>query len=112
VLQEGAVIALRKLDQFRAGTSFVAWMGRIVQYVALNHARRRRRLPVTMGEHDDVAGGPVPVPRTMPSGLGELPIDQIAFDDDVVSALDGLVADARACLLLRTRAGGTHGARA
>ncbi|MBT8485493.1 MAG: RNA polymerase subunit sigma-70, partial [Phycisphaerae bacterium] len=40
VLQEGALIALRKLDQFDPDTSFFAWMGRIVRYVALNQARR------------------------------------------------------------------------
>ncbi len=45
VLQEGAMIALAKLDKFDPDTNFLAWMGRIVRYVALNHARRRRRRP-------------------------------------------------------------------
>jgi len=47
VLQEGAMIALGKLDQFDADTSFVAWMGTIVRFVALNHARRRQRAPMS-----------------------------------------------------------------
>ena len=43
VLQESAMIALRKIDQFDPSTSLVAWCGRIVTNVARNHARRNRR---------------------------------------------------------------------
>ena len=41
VLQEAALIALRKLHDFDPDTSFTAWMGQIVRFVALNHGRRR-----------------------------------------------------------------------
>src|SRR5262249_54943115 len=40
VLQEAAVVALSKLDQFNPATSFTAWMGQIVRFVALNESRR------------------------------------------------------------------------
>ncbi|HLQ38290.1 MAG TPA: sigma factor, partial [Planctomycetota bacterium] len=43
VLQEAAVIGLQKRDQFTPGTSFTAWLGRIVRFVAQNHRRRERR---------------------------------------------------------------------
>jgi len=101
VLQEGAIIALRKLDRFQPGTNFVAWMGRIVHYVALNHARRGRRQPVPMGERDAPAAAPA-ARAAAPSGRGELPVDQAVFDDEVMAALDALTPEARSCLLLRT----------
>jgi RNA polymerase sigma-70 factor (ECF subfamily) len=101
VLQEGAMIALRKLDQFDPDTSFIAWMGRIVRYVALNQGRRQRRratvgldpdtLPITAGPADAAA-----------SARGELIADQRAFDDDVLHALRSLEDTARSCVLLRT----------
>ncbi len=104
VLQEAAVIALRKLDQFDPETSFTAWMTQIVRYVALNFARRRSR-------HDAVAVDPVHLDETvaaktrdLPLGLtsgGELETDQAGIDDELVAALGKLEADARACLLLR-----------
>src|SRR6267142_2524601 len=43
VLQEAAMIALGKLSQFDPASNFVAWMGQIVRFVALNHSRRRNR---------------------------------------------------------------------
>ena len=58
VLQEAAVIALRKLDQFDPDTSFPAWMTQIVRYVALNHARSRSR-------HDTVAVDPLQLDETI-----------------------------------------------
>src|SRR5205085_11053883 len=41
VVQEAAVVALRKIDEFDPRTSFAAWAGQIVRFVALN-ARRGR----------------------------------------------------------------------
>jgi DNA-directed RNA polymerase specialized sigma24 family protein len=43
VLQNAAVIGLKKLESFERGTSFVAWMGQIVRNVARNRARQVRR---------------------------------------------------------------------
>ena len=43
ILQEAALLALGKLDTFRPGTSFGAWMGQFVRYLALNHRRKRER---------------------------------------------------------------------
>jgi len=105
VLQDAAMIALDRLDRFDARTNFVAWMSRIVRYVALNHRRgRRRRIsrshdPVLLDGNEAPRQGPaVPAVRSD----GGIHRDQAEFDDSVVRALDGLSATARACLLLRT----------
>ena len=102
VLQEGAMIALRKLDQFDPETRFVAWMSRIVRYVALNHARRRQRSPGGIAEPDNFTETKTAVHRFPMNARGELVVDQDSFDDDVLAALGGLDDTARACLLLRT----------
>src|SRR5688572_23487851 len=43
VLQEAAVIGLRKLSDFDPATNFAAWMGGIVRNVARNQARKNIR---------------------------------------------------------------------
>lgn len=108
VLQDAAVIAMSKFSEFDPSTSFTAWGGRIVRYVALNAARKRTRQravsvsidPVDLDRHprsfDD---------RHTATGIdqrGELTIDQSAFDDNVRDALMELRPTARACLLMRT----------
>ena len=105
VLQEAAVIALEKLDQFDPQTNFPAWMGRIVRFVALNHGRRRSNMPaahldpVTLdrsaSSKREAAGAPL-------NNRGQIPPDQEDFDDRLMSALNMLDETARACLLRRT----------
>ena len=110
VVQEAAVLALERLEQFRPGTNFRAWMAQMVRFVALNHARRQQKHR-NVGEV--VAGlGPVSpssLGTTMPKASdlrlgqkGELPEDQAHFDDRLVMALNSVNDVARACLLLRT----------
>ncbi len=43
IVQDAALVALRKLGDFTAGTSFVAWMSQIVRLTALNHVRKSNR---------------------------------------------------------------------
>lgn len=119
VLQDAAVIGLGKLADFTPGTSFIAWMGQIVRYVALNQRRRRARRrtsaadPAMLDETRDGAaearaGGGPGAGRGAPSAVGAVTSrgtvaeGQAAFDDAVVAALDALPETARACLLLRT----------
>jgi RNA polymerase sigma-70 factor (ECF subfamily) len=102
VLQESALIALKKLGSFDARTDFPAWMSRIVRYVALNHARRRAARggaidPAVVSERPSPpAAAPPPA-----SARGELNPDQQSFDDRVMGALGRLEETARACLVLR-----------
>lgn len=112
VLQESAVIALKKLEQFDPDTSFVAWMGQIVRFVALNQGRKLGRSKTTsvdpeLMQHHAAAGsdGTVPAPVT---SNGRVVADQTSFDDRVLAALRTLDETARACLLLRTVTGRSY----
>jgi RNA polymerase sigma-70 factor, ECF subfamily len=106
VVQEAALLALEKLDQFEVGTNFRAWMAQMVRYVALNHARRRQKHRAAPIEAVD-ADVPLAASATTGGNLhlgprGQLPADQQAFDDRLLSALNSVGEVARACLLLRT----------
>jgi len=110
VVQEAAIIALGKLDQFQRGTNFVAWMGQTVRYTALNLARRSRRHLKTVTDpvllEADAVGSPrrsaaAPPPLRLTAQVA-MPSDQPAFDDRIVRALGSINETARACLLLRT----------
>lgn len=92
-VQEAALIAMEKLDRFDADSNFVAWMGSIVRYTALNHARRSGRDTTATRVED---ANPSARPLTSAS-------DQI--DPRFASALDVLDPIARACLVLRTMNG-------
>ena len=108
IVQEAALVALRKLEQFAPGTNFVAWMSQIVRLTALNHVRKSsRQNTVPTNPHTlDRAGMPTPAPLASTgravSRDGRLSQAQVDFDDEVVSALAGVGEVARACLLLRS----------
>ena len=99
VLQEAALIALRKLEEFDPATAFTAWMRQIVRYVALNKARRRAQ-DKGVSIDPETLNGKVHRPARL-TGRGELPGGQEAFDDQTLAALRELDETARACLLLR-----------
>ena len=111
VLQDAAVIALEKLDQFDPSTRFSAWMGQVVRNVALNLARKGRR-QATRATEPEVLGALLVGPGATseaaldaagPVGAaGELLPDTGEFDDRVRAALEGLDPVPRATLLLRT----------
>lgn len=101
VLQEAAVIALGKLDEFDPSTSFDAWMAQIVRFVALNAARKVYR---RSSHHEQQApeGHASAVRHESPlSADGSLGEDRGSFDDRVLAALLSLPEQARICLLLR-----------
>ncbi len=107
ILQEAAIVALSKLDQYRPGTNFSAWMGQTVRYVALNQSRKERRrrgqpLDETIGEAASSATDAARRDTLALSARGELPVDQRDFDDRILKALSAASETARACLLLRT----------
>jgi len=92
ILQEAALLALGKLDTFRPGTSFGAWMGQFVRYLALNQRRKRERRRRALD-----AEGPVPI-STASQPLGPHSL----FDRNVARALAELSEAQRTCLLLKT----------
>ncbi len=106
VVQEAAVSALERLDQFEPGSNFKAWMCQFVRFTGANHRRKKYRRqaiplePEITGQHAAIDGG-----QAEPAGLtsdGKLPEGQSMFDDRVVAALETISDTARACLLLRT----------
>ncbi len=106
VLQDAAVIALRKLGDFDPATSFTSWMAQIVRYVALNAGRRRARRR-SIGRIDEEQ---IEEPRSaslerngpLVANPGELARYRESFDDRVLAALNTLDDNVRTCLLLRT----------
>lgn len=99
-LQEAAVIALSKLDQFDPDTSFTAWMGQIVRFTGLNQ-RRRAYSRSAAGTIDADRANPRAPESSPVDARGNLEPDQGSFDDHVVAALNELGETARSCLLLR-----------
>jgi RNA polymerase sigma-70 factor, ECF subfamily len=103
VVQEAAVVAMDKLHEFdpdHPSTSFVAWMGQIVRYTALNEHRRKRResakvvRPENPGEF--IEGG---IDAGRPGGVDTA---VATFDSEVQAALSVLDETARACLVMKT----------
>jgi RNA polymerase sigma-70 factor (ECF subfamily) len=92
VVQEAAVVALRKLDEFDPSTSFAAWAGQIVRFVALNE---RRRL-IRSGRHEaaGVAADSV--------GAAAGSVTEADLKQKLAAAVGTLDDTARACLLMRT----------
>ncbi len=107
IVQEAALIALRKLDEFTAGTNFTAWMSQIVRLTALNHVRKSTRhntLPTDPLTLDRASAAPVagPDPAAAVTSQGRLLAQQQDFDDQMLAALASVGEVPRACLLLRT----------
>ncbi len=105
VMQESAIVGLRKLDQFDPDSNFVAWMGSIVRFVALNLARSARRRPACATEPgvlQALAVDASPAPDGTLNARGGFDADQLGFDDDVTRSLMRLDEIPRICLLLRT----------
>lgn len=98
-VQEAAVIALGKIDQFEPGTNFQAWMGRIVRNVALNMARKESKRRASSGDADLLKAQPTS------DELGNVTNSEInssiLTDARLKSALESVGDVARACLLLR-----------
>ncbi len=111
VVQEAAMIALSKLDQFEAGTNFTAWMAQMVRNVAMNVGRKeKRRAGISLNAGDAIELEDRAAPWTgVGAGLGAvsgyLSEQQTHFDDRVLHALEEMSATARACLLLKTLEG-------
>jgi RNA polymerase sigma-70 factor (ECF subfamily) len=92
IVQEAALLALGKLDSFEPGSSFAAWMGQYVRFVALNHRRKSERRKRALE-----AESPSLQPRVAPP-----PTEPDMFDRNVSDALASLSEAQRTCLLLKT----------
>lgn len=107
IVQEAAIIALEKLDEFEPGTNLVAWLAEIVRRCALNYRRKTQNRKTYAADPASL----VQLAHASEFGLtaspiadqtGDLLAHQSAFDDEMTVALGRLSHDARCCLLLRT----------
>jgi RNA polymerase sigma-70 factor (ECF subfamily) len=88
-VQEAAVIALGKIEEFNPTTNFIAWMGQIVRFVAMNSARtsaRRERI-LRQNASDDLQHDAAEQAWGLSPAMS--------------TALETLEPTVRACLLLR-----------
>lgn len=93
IVQEAALLALGKLDTFRPGSSFPAWMGQYVRYLALNWRRKSQRRQRALDAEGPSLLPQAPTPPHDPQAL---------FDRNVTQALATLSESQRTCLLLKT----------
>ena len=106
VVQEAALVALNKLDQYRPGSNFAAWAGQIVRNVAFNRARSERRRRSTafsatmLSEHHDTAEQAGRREASSAGRIGNL--EENEFHRQLIRALSDVQEIPRACLLLRT----------
>jgi len=91
IVQEAALVGLRKREEFVEGTQFEAWMGQITRNLALNARRTRRRRADSrerLAQHD-AARSPAPPSTDGPP------------DGALMAGLDELEEIPRICLVLR-----------
>jgi RNA polymerase sigma-70 factor (ECF subfamily) len=109
VVQEAAMIALAKLDEFDPATSFVAWMGQFVRYTALNQGRKSRRIRA-VGSAPDAHHEPMPFTQAHHDQVVPLVGAVDGFDAELAQAIAMLDEKVRTCLLLRTVRGLSYAA--
>lgn len=107
LVQEAAIVALKRLDDYEPGTNFLAWMGKIVRMHALNWRRKQsgRRTsaadPSDLDQSRPAAEQPTHEPIIQEASAGEFTSIQESFDDALLGSLQQLEQIPRACLLLR-----------
>jgi RNA polymerase sigma-70 factor (ECF subfamily) len=103
VVQEAAIIAFRKLDEFQPGSNFSAWLAEIVRRCAANYTRKVNHRRTFAADPHILDQESLPPGRPMPvlDAVGEMLETQSEFDDEMLRALSLLSSDARCCLLLR-----------
>lgn len=107
LVQDSAMVALQKLEQFTPGSNFTAWMARIVRMHAANWKRKKATRRTS-------AADPVDLDQSQPAALtretsatlndamvGDTQKIQEDFDDVLLTCLHQIDELPRACLLLR-----------
>ena len=90
--QDAFIAAVQRIDQFRPGESFGAWLSGIARHRSLDALRRRRRATAATAATRHLAGSPVDVEETAARHLADLRVRE---------ALDRLPNRDRTLLVLR-----------
>lgn len=107
VVQQAALVAVGRIEQFSLGSDFTRWMAQIVRNVAQNERRKKYRtsesvladpLQIVANNAGEDAAATIEYSAEEKSLLGL----EDAFDDHVTNALNELPEATRTCLLLRT----------
>ncbi len=107
LVQEAAMVAIKKLDQFTPETNFLAWVARIVRMHAANYRRKRAGRRTSAADPTDIdqsQAAPAAYqaePSVSASAAGDTRGIQEGFDDALLEHLKSLDETPRACLLLR-----------
>lgn len=95
VTQQACLVAASKLNEFRQGSNFRAWMFQIVRLTSMNHVRTRSKWTRQTATSTLLPGISTPTDEAVVSGTSE------PFDDECLAALEELAPQAKACLLLK-----------
>ena len=106
LVQEAALVALRKFADFQRGTNFAAWMAQIVRMHAMNWRRKQRvrRTNATDPVEMDESGGQDALLQPMSAtqaARGKFDDLRESLDQELVRELQQFDPPRRACLLLR-----------
>jgi len=104
VVQDAAVIAYRKCEEFKTGSNFGAWIATIVRNCAANERRKSKRAVLSEPQWFDLQENSKEnsIPQYDVSDLrGDCVSDVLQLDDHVTNGLRQLSEEARCCLLLR-----------
>lgn len=104
VVQDAAIIAYRKCDDFKPGSNFGAWLATIVRNCAANERRKLKRAVSSEPAWFDLQesarnneGDRYDVEHFQRADMA----DELQLDDEVSKGLNELAEEARCCLLLR-----------
>ena len=95
LLQEACTVAFKRMDKYQQGSDFRAWMAAILRHTASNHLRgERRRTRRTLKLRWSL-------PRHTRTPEPGAPEDHPDDNAKLLTTIDRLESDQRACLLLR-----------
>lgn len=101
IVQESAIVAFRRIQEFTPGTSFSAWVAEIVRRKAFNFRRktaRRKTFTTDPTELDRQRNRDRQASLNIANSIGTIDAE---VDDDMFRVLNQLPDEARCCLLLR-----------
>lgn len=108
IVQEAAIVAFNRRDEFREGSNFSAWLREIVKRLARNAQRKASRRRTFTADPEELDQQSQPPTRREPELGGELAALSSVIGDDMFRVLSQIPQEARCCMLLRVIDGLTY----